>query len=167
VTSPTSVLRDAFERHTWSTLQLLNHLDGIDPTAYELAIPGTYGSIPETLQHLVDGDTRYLERMHDPDLPPMEPRPSQPLGLLRAQVRSNASRWSATLDLLETGALHASIGSRAAHPDIDPAETVLLLQALQHADEHRAQVCSTLGALGLPVPDLSAWSFWERVRLDR
>jgi uncharacterized damage-inducible protein DinB len=140
VTSPTSVLRDAFERHTWSTLQLLGHLDALDPASYEDGTPGTYGPIPETLTHLVDADIRYLDRMDDPDLPPLVASSPQSVGDLRTQLRSNASRWTAALDRLVEGDLHASIGPRAAHPDIDPAETLLMLQALHHADEHPAQV---------------------------
>jgi uncharacterized damage-inducible protein DinB len=166
VTSPTTVLRDAFERHTWSTLALLGHLEALDPAAYDRGIPGTYGPIPETLTHLVDADTRYLDRMDDPNLPTLQVRPPRSIGDLRTQVQANASRWSAALDRLVDGDLHASIGPKAAHPNIDPAETLLLLQALHHADDHRAQVCSTLGALGLDVPELDVWSFWGAERRD-
>jgi len=90
VTSPASVLRDAFDRHTWATLRLLDHL--------------------------------------------------------------------------EAGTLRSRIAARNGDPGFDPAETLLLLQALHHTDDHRAQVCSTLGALGLDVPDLDAWSFWDDQR---
>jgi len=164
MTSPASVLRDAFDRHTWATLRLLAHLETLDPDVVTRGIPGTYGPIDETLTHLVAADTRYLDRLEEPDLPPLQQRPPQPIGTLLTEVHANASRWTAALDRLEREELHASIGPPAMHPNIDPAETLLLLQALHHADDHRAQVCSTLGALDLEVPELDVWSFWDDQR---
>lgn len=84
--------------------------------------------------------------------------------MLRTEIEANEARWSEALDLLEREELRASLGSPAADPPIDPAETLLLLQALHHGDDHRAQVCSTLGALELEVPDLDVWAFWDERR---
>jgi hypothetical protein len=36
---------------------------------------------------------------------------------------------------------------------------VFLAQALHHANEHRAHVCTILGALGYQPPDVSAWGY--------
>jgi hypothetical protein len=36
---------------------------------------------------------------------------------------------------------------------------VFLTQALHHANEHRAHVCTILGALGYDPPDVSAWGY--------
>ena len=163
MTTPASVLRDAFERHTWSTLRLLDHLDGLDPTSYEAGIPGTYGPIPETLVHLVDADDRYLARMDDPDPARAAAQPFD-IGTLRTRVQANAARWNGILDRLEAGTLRARVAPREGDQGFDPAETLLLLQALHHGDDHRAQVCSTLGALALEVPDLDVWSFWDAER---
>lgn len=168
MTTPASVLRDALERHTWSTLRLLDHLARLGPDANDAAVAGTFGTIAETLTHLVDADARYLDRLDDPDLPPLAHRERpEALENLRTTVVANAERWTSALDGLEAGTLHARIGGNAAHPNIDPAETVLLLQALHHGDEHRAQVCTALGARGAEVPDVSAWAFSETVRLGR
>jgi len=55
---------------------------------------------------------------------------------------------------------HASILGRDDYPDTDPAESMLLIQAIHHGNDHRTQICSTLGALGLPVPEIDGWDFW-------
>jgi hypothetical protein len=34
-----------------------------------------------------------------------------------------------------------------------------LTQTFHHANEHRAHVCSALGALGIEPPDVSAWGY--------
>jgi uncharacterized damage-inducible protein DinB len=167
VSTPASVLRDAFDRHTWATLRVLDHLETLDHEVFTQVVPGTYGQIDATLTHLADADTRYLDRLAEPDLPPIQQRPPQAIGTLRTEAQANAPRWSEVLDRLEAGTLRARIGPRDDDPGYDPAETLLVLQALHHADDHRAQVCSTLGALGLEVPDLDVWSFWDDQRRSR
>ena len=164
MSSPASVLRDAFERHTWATLRLLDHIEGMDAAVYVRGVPGTYGPIDETLTHLVNADDRYLQRLEHPVLPPYEPAPAQTIEELRARVRAHAPHWTSRLDRLEGGSLHASIPADRIPGGIDPAETLLLLQALHHGDDHRAQVCSTLGSLDLEVPDLDVWAFWDDQR---
>ncbi len=36
---------------------------------------------------------------------------------------------------------------------------MFLAQAFHHASEHRAQICTILGALGHEPPDVSAWGY--------
>lgn len=164
MTTPAEVLREAFVRHTWATLRLIDHLETLDPSSYEEGLPGTFGPIRATLTHLVDADDRYLQRLEHPDLPPYEESAPQALGMLRERVVDADRRWTAALDRLEGGRLRARIPADRIPGGIDPAETLLLLQALHHGDDHRAQVCSTLGALGLEVPELDVWSYWASER---
>jgi uncharacterized damage-inducible protein DinB len=39
------------------------------------------------------------------------------------------------------------------------AAGVFITQALHHGSEHRAQICTILGALGHEPPDVSAWGY--------
>jgi uncharacterized damage-inducible protein DinB len=41
---------------------------------------------------------------------------------------------------------------------------MLLIQAIHHGNDHRTQICSTLGALGEEVPELDGWRFWVEGR---
>jgi uncharacterized damage-inducible protein DinB len=164
MTTPSSVLRDGFARHAWASLRLLDALEDLGTTVPQGRLPGTYGPILRTMTHLVDADDRYLQRMTMPVLQPFEDHGAQPVAELRPRVRAHTSRWADALDHLETGSLHVQITGRPDYPDIDRAEPLLFLQALYHGDEHRAQICSALGAAELTVPDLSVWSFWEDQR---
>lgn len=166
MTTPADVLRDAFRRSSWATQRLLDHLETLDPGSYAVGVPGTFGPVLATMTHLVDADDRYLQRLEQPVLPPYEEADPQPIDVLRARAADADGRWHAALDRLEAGELQARIERSAALGDtaVDPAETLLLLQALHHADDHRAQVCSTLGALGLDVPDLDVWTYWAEER---
>ena len=166
MTSPADVLRDAFAYHSWATRTLLDAIERLGPQTLDARIEGTYGSIAATLTHLVDSDRRYQLRMREPSPPPTEEHPPRPLTELRELVNQQERRWNELLDRLERRELEASIVDRAEdYPDIGHAETLLFLQALHHGNDHRTQVCSTLGALGLEVPETDVWEYW-RTRVE-
>ena len=68
------------------------------------------------------------------------------------------------MDRLDAGTLQAELIGHDGNPDIPDGEGVLLLQAIQHGNDHRTHVCSTLGALGEEVPDLDGWTYWDEGR---
>jgi uncharacterized damage-inducible protein DinB len=141
----------------------LDALERLGPETLDGRIDGTYGSIAATLTHLVDSDARYQLRMREPSPPPPEDR-AAPLSIdeLRALVDEHERGWNELLDQLERGELEASIVARADdYPDVQHAETLLFLQALHHGNDHRTQVCSTLGALGFEVPEMDVWEYWR------
>lgn len=165
MSSPAGVLRDAFAYHLWATEVLFDALDAATPEQLDGVTPGTYGSIAATLTHTVDADERYLQRLSGVALPPYEEHDPQPVAELRTRMRDHAARWDEMLARLEAGDLHAAIeGDRDVAGGIDPAESLLLNQALHHGNDHRTQVCSTLGALGLEVPDIDVWEYFDRAR---
>ena len=53
----------ALRHDLWATEKLLAHLRTLTKEQLELTAPGTYGSIRQTLAHLVRGDERYLMRL--------------------------------------------------------------------------------------------------------
>lgn len=165
MTTASEVLRDGFARHIWATVVLIDHLEELGRTDLDASIPGTYGTISLTLGHLVDADDRYLQRLDGGQIPPYVDHGTQPLALLRERVQQHEARWTTMLDRLDAGDLVAPVGGQAHdYPEFAHGESLLLLQALHHGDDHRAQVCSTLGALGLDVPELDVWSFWPAER---
>jgi len=153
-----------FDHHLWATRGLIDHLEGLPEAELDAAIPGTYGGIASTLTHLVFADGRYLLRLEQPTLPPYEDGGARPLADLRSDLDEHARRWSEALDRLEAGVLRARITAREDYPEVPSAEGLLLAQAIHHGDDHRTQICSTLGALGLAVPDLDVWAFWAEQR---
>jgi uncharacterized damage-inducible protein DinB len=153
-----------FAHHFWATEALIDHLERMPRDRLDDAVPGTYGSILETLTHLVEADERYLIRLRDPSPPPYVDRGTVPLDTLREELRDHRRRWDEALGELEAGTLSASILGREDYPDTEHAETMLLLQAVHDGNDHRTQICSTLGALGLEVPELDGWEYWARGR---
>jgi uncharacterized damage-inducible protein DinB len=164
MTTPSDVLRAMFAHHVWATTRLIDALEKLDPVHLDARIDGTYGSTTQTLTHLVDTDERYLQRLVTPTLASIADGDMRPLAGLRAEIQEHGDRWGRMLDALDRGDLHAAVVGKSDYPDTDPAETMLLVQAIQHGNDHRTQICSTLGALGLDVPDLDGWEYWASER---
>jgi uncharacterized damage-inducible protein DinB len=164
MTLPNDIVRSMFAHHLWATEALIDHLSGLPSERLDEAIPGTYGSMVATLTHLVDADGRYLVRFEDPSPPPAEDRTGVPLATLRSEVAEHGGQWDLILDRLERGELTAVVHAKPDYPETDDAEGLLLLQAIQHGNDHRTQICSTLGALGEQVPELDGWEYWARGR---
>jgi len=164
MTTSAEVLRAMFDYHFWATEALIDHLEAIPRERLDDAVPGTYGSMLETLTHLLEADDRYLVRLRDPSPPPYDDRGTVPLETLRTELRDHRGRWDQALDDLEAGKLSASIVGKDDYPDTSPAESMLLIQAIHHGNDHRTQICSTLGALDLELPELDGWDFWAQQR---
>jgi uncharacterized damage-inducible protein DinB len=160
MTSSADVLRGMFEHHLWATETLIDHLERLPAEQLDASVPGTYGSMIDTLTHMIDGDSRYLLRLRDPTPPLADDRVGITLAQLRSEMPEHRRRWDVALTDLEAGTLHASILEREDYPDTDPAESMLLIQAIHHGNDHRTQICSTLGALELPLPEIDGWDFW-------
>jgi uncharacterized damage-inducible protein DinB len=58
---PSPLLADAFGHHVWATIRVLDACAVLDEAKLATTVPGTYGSIIDTLRHLVDGDVFYLD----------------------------------------------------------------------------------------------------------
>jgi uncharacterized damage-inducible protein DinB len=163
VTNTQGALRAMFDHHIWATLVLIDALEELPPDRLDAEIPGTYGSMVDTLTHLVEADSRYLLRLRTTSIPSAEDRPPRSPADVRTEMQGNAARWAQALDELEAGTLDATIDSKDDYPRVEHAEGLLLLQAIHHGNDHRTQICSTLGALGLHVPELDGWEFWLTV----
>ena len=164
MTRPNNVVRSLFAHHLWATEKLFDHLERLARERLDDAVPGTYGSILSTLTHLVDADGRYLLRLTTTSPSPFEDGGSRPIATLRPEIDDHRTRWNGFLDRLDAGTLRASITGREDYPDTHDAEGLLLLQAIHHGNDHRTQICSTLGALGQDVPDLDGWTYWAEGR---
>lgn len=154
---------DLIEHHRWATNQLLTFCRDLPPGTLDATVPGTYGSIIQTLRHLIDAETSYTYRLTGaweryPWNDDAAGGPDVGLDVL-------AERATAIYDVLQPFLASAWDSERLGEARGDEGEVfavragVFLTQLLHHANEHRAQVCTILGALGYEVPDVSAWGY--------
>jgi uncharacterized damage-inducible protein DinB len=152
----TRLLDDAFAHHTWATLQLIDACAALEDHQLRVGIPGVYGSILETLRHIVGSDCSYL-RVTSGDHADFDSDAAE-LADLRAEMEAHQSGWGELLqrelDADAWLARHRPDGS-ATHAPLG----IRLAQALHHGTDHRSQVCTILSTQGIEPPAIDAWDY--------
>jgi uncharacterized damage-inducible protein DinB len=157
---PAPLLADAFGHHVWATIRVLDACAALDDAQLATTVPGTYGSIIDTLRHLVGGDVFYLDVLRGGEPEPFDEAGSD-IPTLRAVIEAHEAAWQ-----------------RLVAADLDPASVVVeyedngyethaplgirLAQALYHGSDHRSQVCTALTSLGIEPPSIEVWDFAAR-----
>lgn len=153
-----SLLDDAFAHHVWATLRLLDVCAALTPEQLETAVPGTYGSILETLRHLVGADSWYLfsitgDRARRIDEDRMD------LPELRSAIEADGTAWAALLARdLDPGEVVKDVDEEDGF-ERGATIGIRLAQALHHGTDHRSQICTALTALGVEPPAIDVWDF--------
>lgn len=155
----TTLPRDPFRHNTWATAELLTFCRNLDAASLNTTIPGTYGSISTTLTHMLTSEASYLARLAGAWSGYPWPTIDAPsLDVLAARAAELAQVWERFLD--EDLDVEQMREARASDGRVfEYTAGVILTQALHHANEHRAHVCTTLGTLGHEPPDVSAWGY--------
>ena len=152
-------LHDLARHNSWANTQVLECCQGLDELALNATAPGTFGTIIEMLRHIVDSEASYLFRLTGawPEYP--WPR-DEAVGLdvLTERAATLAATWEQFLavdvDNERMGEARGDDGDVFAVP-----AGVFIAQAFHHANEHRAQICTVLGGLGIEPPGVSAWDY--------
>jgi uncharacterized damage-inducible protein DinB len=155
-----SVLADAFGHHVWATLRLIDVCLPLGPEQLATSVPGTYGSILDTMRHIVGGDSSYLFVLTDGRVPMIDEE-QMDLAQLRTAMMGNGAAWSSLVaqDLDPDLVLvrHRDDGSESGAP-----MGIRLAQALHHGTDHRSQICTALTALGVEPPAIDVWDYAEQ-----
>lgn len=154
----TETLFEQFMDHNnWANQRLMETcLQLGDDQLDALPILAAYGTIRQTLTHLVRAQVGYLKLLTRP----IEERKQAGFDLsfheLAGALRSSGE------ELLELVRRDEIPGDRLETTDgywVDP--WVVLIQTLDHAAEHRQQVCAQLSALRLSPPVMDGWTYGE------
>ena len=151
------ILADAFGHHVWATIRLIDACHALPPGQLETTVPGTYGSIIETLRHTVGADAGYLFALTG-GRSPLVDEERLGLGELRTVMERHEAAWSAFLE----GALDPDVVVIRRRDDGSEGHAPLgirLAQALHHGTDHRSQVCTALTTLGIEPPLIDAWDY--------
>jgi uncharacterized damage-inducible protein DinB len=154
----TKLLDDAMAHHIWATERIIDACAELSEEQLSTPVAGTYGSIVDTLRHLVSADAWYLTFFGDaPQRLDDDARPD--LAELRRVIGENGRDWAALLarepdgddDTVEDGdgwRFHAPTGFR-------------LAQVIHHGTDHRSQICTALTSLGAEPPEIDLWAYGE------
>lgn len=153
----TAVLKDAFGHHVWATLRLIDVCLALEPNQLASAAPGTYGSILDTMRHLVGSDGWYLYRMTGDRTFVFDDERAE-LAELRAEMRRHGEAWPKVI----AGDHDPDAVVVARHDDGSETHAsagIRLAQALHHGTDHRSQVCTALTSLGMEPPAIDVWDY--------
>lgn len=149
-----STLAAIFEHNAWANERLLEACRGLTTEQLATGVDGTYGGLGETLSHLVSGETFYVELLTGWQAP--EPwhrgEPFQGIDALLERSRTTGARL-----------IRAASSLSADQPiERDPGElipaSVILVQAINHATEHRTHGTTILTQLGIEPPQIDGWT---------
>jgi uncharacterized damage-inducible protein DinB len=156
-----SLIEKIFEHNNWANHRLIEACSGLSDEQLDTQpASAAYGNIRQTMIHLVSAQAGYLKLLTRP----VEERRLDKIDLDFNELAQAAVTSGEGLLELARGEGHELPEGRIETTDgywVDP--WVVLLQAINHADEHREQVCSQLSALGLTPPALDGWTFGEAI----
>lgn len=156
--TPNTLMRRLFEHHAWSNRVLIDFLATLTGDQLALAVPGTYGDLLSTIRHIVSSDADYVRILPDtPDVPQIgQDGPFEGWSRLR-HVAATAD--AALVDYV-TGQVDdcffVDIDDGTAY---DLTRSMLLIQLIHHATEHRSQIRTTLSTHGITPPEISTWAW--------
>jgi uncharacterized damage-inducible protein DinB len=155
-----SQLDDAFAHHVFATLRLVDTCMSLSPEQLETTVPGTYGSILDTMRHLVGSDSSYLFAVTGGRTPVID-EDQMDLSALRSAMEGNGTAWTQFLgEDLDPDA--ENVRRRDDGSETRTTIGIRLAQALHHGTDHRSQVCTALTTLGVEPPLIDVWAFAEQ-----
>jgi uncharacterized damage-inducible protein DinB len=150
---------DLARHNSWANEQILAYCKRLDASTLNATVPGTFGTDIEPLRHLIDSEASYLGRLTGAwSEHPWRADAEVGLDVLAERARVLAS----TLEVFLAGDWDSErLGeARGDHGEIFSVPAgIFLTQALHHANEHRAHICTIIGALGHEAPELSGWEY--------
>lgn len=155
-----TILAEFFKHNAWANRRLIGACAALTDEQLDASAVGTYGRLRDTLVHLVAAQERYVTLLSGEDHPhPLrEDTPFPGFGELRERARASSDALTAIAERFQDD--HVLHGTRRGQPYAIPA-SIVLIQAINHATEHRAHVTTILSQQGITPPDLDGWSYGE------
>ncbi len=152
-----STAAELFRHNLRANLRLLDGCASLGEDDLAATAPGTYGAVRDTLVHLFASEARYVGEFTER---PPETRPEDlPFAGFDAIRTSATASGEALIEIGErTQPADVLRGTYRGAPYEIPA-SVLLIQAINHATEHRAHIVSILSQRGVETPGLDGIAF--------
>ena len=150
------MLIEAFRYNKWANLRILDVCAKLSDEQLQLTAPGTYGTIANTLLHLLSAEQRYLRRLvgTEPKLNERDPMPK--VAVLREYgERSGDKLIEAAAKITPNDTIDEERDGRLMRLHLG----VVLVQAIHHGTDHRTHICTILGHHGIEYGDIDVWAY--------
>ena len=152
------ILVRLFEHNRWANLRAIDACADLPDAALDATVAGTAGTVRDTLMHLAGAEQRYVMRLTG-RAPAYGERDGWPgAAALRAALEQSGQ---ALIELAGRADGDEILrGEYAGRPYELPA-SLLYVQAINHATEHRSQIATILTQQDVVAPDFSGWAWNE------
>lgn len=153
-------LIEMFRHNAWANERLLEACEGLSDAQLDATVVGTYDSIRNTLMHIVGAQERFVMALAEsgPVTVFRERDPFPGVAKLRDAARTSSE---ALVELAAQAHAGATVTTTHRSEDFTLPVWLLLLQAITHATEHRAQVAAILTQQGIDPPGMDGWTYHE------
>lgn len=154
------ILAELFKHNAWANDRMLEACAPLSDDQLDATVDGTFGTIRETLAHIVRAERGYLGRFTGESLEHLKLADDEvrDFAVLRQSGRASGEGLVSVAQRMPRDEVMEGIWRGDAYAI--PA-SVFLTQAINHATEHRVQIATILTQLGITPPDLDGWSYGE------
>lgn len=153
-------LVEMFKHNASANQCLFEACEGLSDAQLDATVAGTYGSIRNTLMHIVGNQERYVAALAEsgPVTVIRESEPFPGVADLRDAVRTSSA---ALVELAAQAQSGATVTTTYRGEDFTLPVWLLLVQAIYHATDHRSQIATILTQLGIEPPTMDGWTYHE------
>ncbi len=159
MTNENETVATLFRHNLWANVRLFEVCAHLSDEQLDASVTGGYGSIRDTMQHIVTAERSYLQRITTGQ-PYRRPQGAPPLTIAEMQDSIRTSGEGFIVAAPNVQAQDSVTVDREGTPRSVPS-TILLTQAINHATEHRAQITAVLTHLGVEPPSLDGWTYFD------
>ncbi len=151
-------LAEFFKHNLWANLRLLNACTPLNDAQLDASAPGTYGSVRDTLVHLVGAEQRYVARLRgqDPEDTVRETKGFPGLDVLRESTRRSGEALVGIAEQFDPKQVLR--GTWRGEP-YELRAVIVMIQAINHATEHRIHIVGILNQNGIETPNMDGWAY--------
>jgi uncharacterized damage-inducible protein DinB len=158
----TETLLDLFRHNLWANEKIIDYCRSQPEELLDKSVGGTYGTPRATLIHLVAAEEWYVFRLTGKKFEDLlsqdEPFPEPFPGFNDLERRAKRSGEA----VIEAARSITNAQMYRTFPDEEGKvwevrKPLVLVQVINHATEHRAQIVTTLSALGAEPIELDVW----------
>jgi uncharacterized damage-inducible protein DinB len=154
---PETTLVELIRYNNWANAQVLAACQKLAAEQLAAAAPGAYGTIRDTLEHIIRAEADYVGRLTGNRPQPSFQWKEQPaLADLSAFADQVAG---ALLDAIQRIPPTHIVHEEEDGSTLDYQARHLFIQTINHGIEHRTNITTILSGLGLPAPEVDGWGY--------
>lgn len=146
-----------FQYNHWANQELMGICIRLSDVIITANIPGSYGSIRDTIAHILKAEISFLKRIHgvypEPDFK-WENNPS-----LSQMMAYEASLNEALLDTLQRVPATQNVHEEGDGWTFDYQARLIYMSVVYHGIAHRTDITTVLNNKGVSLPELDVWGY--------